>query len=123
MGGQVLGRRYQDERVVFEMAQARVAATAEQSTDSAGSVIVVNGQILDSPLEAIGGGASADRALAILCNEHGLIVSWGAFVVGRSHGGQSSLPMSVVIGPLPGFLLGPIRGNGIVVISILSAFI
>jgi hypothetical protein len=52
MGGQVLGRRYQDERVVFEMAQARVAATAEQSTDSAGSVIVVNGQILDSPLEA-----------------------------------------------------------------------
>jgi hypothetical protein len=46
MDGQVLGRSYQEERVVFEMAEAGVAAIAQQTTDPASDVIVVNSQLL-----------------------------------------------------------------------------
>jgi hypothetical protein len=86
-------------------------------------VIVVNGQILDSSLEPIGGGASADSTLAILRNQHGLVVRWGTSVVNHPHGSQPALPMSVVIGLLAGILFGSIGRNGIEVISILSKLV
>src|ERR1700736_3294878 len=123
MDGQVLDGRYQDERVVLEMAQAGIAAIAQESADPTGDVIVIDSQVPYSSFVAGGLGASADRALAILCNEHRLEGRWGDFVVEHPHGGQSSLPMAVVISSLPGILPGPILRNRIVIIAILSEFI
>lgn len=90
----------QQVRPIFERPNPHVAVGAEERTDSAGFVTVVDGEFVVTLCTRVDGhfGLAADRTRSALLREHSVVV-----------GGSDSVPpaLTVLDGSLPGRSLSP----------------
>lgn len=83
-----------------------ITVLAQQSANLAGPVIMVNGQVLESPLVAASFRSPANGTAALLLNEHCLVGASGNPIIDSSLDVKTILSMPIVIGPLTGQFLG-----------------